>query len=266
MLDVVYGQASDTGRVWPGNADAAAAFVPRSRQEVRSRGWLFAVADGRGGTELGAIASARAVETMIEGFGQAAEGVSLASLMPRLVQRANAAVHDEALSPERRGRRVATTIVSCALRNDSAFISHVGDSRCYHVRDHQVTLLTHDHTWTAEQQKSGATSGHAEQPEKRHLLTRSLGPDLVVTPETGSTSLNAGDLLVLCTDGLYEAMYPEDIARIVSQNKDPAAMAKELVTYAVQSDGSDNATVQVIQVRSIDPVAPSRNSGRSTLS
>jgi serine/threonine protein phosphatase PrpC len=264
MLDVIYGQASEAGRVWPRNADYAGAFIPRSRQEVRSRGWMFAVADGRGGTDLGYVASGRAVEGMTEGFAQAAEGVSLASLMPRLVQHANAAVHDEALSPERRGKLLATTLVSCALRNDTAVVSHVGDSRCYHVRNQQATLLTQDHTWTTERRRTGAmTAIEAEHSDKRHLLTRSLGPDLFVTPETGSFPLRAGDVLVLCTDGLYEAMYPEDIARIASQERDPTSVARELVEYAVQVDGSDNATAQVIRVRATEPANRSSSSALS---
>jgi protein phosphatase len=253
MLDVVFGQASEAGRVWPRNADSAAAFIPRSRQEIRSRGWMFAVADGRAGTELGDIASGRAVEMMVEGFAQSAEGVSLASLMPRLVQHANAAVHDEGLIPDRRGRRLATTIVSCALRNEHAVVSHVGDSRCFQVRNQEVTLLTQDHTWAAEQRKSGAmTAIQADHSDRRHMLTRSLGPELSVTPDTRSLPLNAGDVLVLCTDGLYEAIYPEDIARIASQNKDPMMIARELVSYAVQVDGSDNTTAQVIRIRATD--------------
>src|SRR3954471_13752886 len=206
MLDVVYGQASEAGRVWSHNADSAAVFVPRSRQEVRSKGWMFAVADGRGATGLGNVASARAVERIVESFEEAASGVSLASLMPRLVQDANAAVHDEGLSPQSRGKGLATTIVACALRNNAVVVSHVGDSRCYQVRDGQVTLLTEDHTWVTDQTRAGAmTSIQAEYSERRHVLTRSLGPELSVAPDTGSFPLRPGDLLVLCTDGLYEA-------------------------------------------------------------
>ena len=260
MLDVVYGLATEAGRVWPRNADCAAAFLPRSRQEVRSKGWMFAVADGRAATELGDVASARAVEMMVKGFEQAAESASLPSLIPRLVQDANAAVHDEALAPDRRGRQLATTIVSCALRNDAAVIAHVGDSRCYHIRERQVTLLTQDHTWVTEQKKSGVmTALEAENSEKRHVLTRSLGPELSVAPDTASFPIAPGDVLVLCTDGLYEAMYPEDIGRIASQSKEPAAMARELVTYAVQADGSDNATALVIRVRATEPTGRLRN-------
>jgi protein phosphatase len=253
MLDVVFGQASDAGRVRPHNEDAAIAFVPRSRQESRSRGWMFAVADGVGGRDLGEVASARAVEVMAEGFGQSPEGTSLASLLPRLIQHANAAVHDEGLQADRRGRHMATTMVACALRHDQAIISHVGDSRCYQIRDGNANLLTRDHTWVTEQRKLGLiTAAEAAQSEKRHVLTRSLGPELFVTVDTGSVSLKPGDVLVLCTDGLYGAMYPEDIARITSQNKDPEAIARELVSYSVEVDGSDNATAQVIQVRSTE--------------
>jgi serine/threonine protein phosphatase PrpC len=76
--------------------------------------------------------------------------------------------------------------------------------------------------------------------------------------ETGTFALNMGDVLVLCTDRLYEAMYPEDIARIASQDQNPAEIARELVAYAIQSDGSDNAIAQVIRVRFIETATAAR--------
>ncbi len=255
MLDVVFGQASDVGRVRPHNEDAAGAITPKSRQESRSRGWMFAVADGVGGLDLGEVASAKAIQVITEGFAQSIEGASLASLLPSLIQQANSAVHDEGLHSERRGRHMATTIVACALRHDQAIISHVGDSRCYQVRDGKVTQLTRDHTWVSEQRKLGLiTAAEAERSESRHVLTRSLGPEMFVTVDTTSVSLRAGDRLVLCTDGLYGGLYPEDITRITAQNKDAETLARELVKYAVEVDGSDNATAQVIHVRSVEPM------------
>ena len=255
MLDVVFGQASDAGRVRPHNEDAAGAFTPRSRQESRSRGWLFAVADGVGGLDLGEVASAKAIEVITGGFAKSSEGASLPSLLPSLIQQANAAVHDEGLQSERRGRHMATTIVACALRHDQAVIAHVGDSRCYQVRDGNANQLTRDHTWVMEQRKLGLiTAAEAERSESRHVLTRSIGPEMFVTVDTSSVSLKPGDHLVLCTDGLYGGVYPEDIARIVSQNKPIDRIAAELVKYAVEVDGADNATAQVIQIRSIEPM------------
>jgi protein phosphatase len=255
MLDVVFGKATDPGRVRPHNEDAVGVFIPRSRQEARSRGWTFVVADGVGGLDLGEVASAKAIEVMTEGFAQSPEGTSLPSLLPSLVQQANSAVHDEGLHPDRRGRHMATTIVACALRHDQAVIVHVGDSRCYQVRDGKALQLTRDHTWVAEQRKLGLiTAAEAERSESRHVLTRSLGPELFVTPDTTIVSLKPEDVLVLCTDGVYGGLYPEDIARIASQNKDADTIARDLVKYAVEVDGADNATAIVIQVRSIEPM------------
>jgi protein phosphatase len=255
MLDVVFGQATDAGKLRPHNEDATAVFIPRSPQESRSLGWMFAVADGVGGRDLGEVASAKAVQTVAEGFAQAAESLSLGSLLPRLIQSANEAIHDHGARSERRGRHMATTIVCCALRYDHAVVAHVGDSRCYHVRDGNATLLTRDHTWVNEQRKLGLiTAAEAERSESRHVLTRSLGPELFVSVDTCSVLLTPDDTLVLCTDGLYGGMYGEDIARIASQSKQAEAIAGDLVRYAVEVDGSDNATALVIQIRSIEPL------------
>jgi protein phosphatase len=255
MLDVVFGKATDPGRVRPHNEDAAGFYIPRSRQESRSRGWMFVVADGVGGLDLGEVASAKAIEVLTEQFARSSEGTSLPSLLPSLIQQANSAIHDEGLHPERRGRHMASTIVACLLRYDQAVIAHVGDSRCYQVRDGKALQLTRDHTWVAEQRKLGLiTAAEADRSESRHVLTRSLGPELFVTPDTSTVSLKPGDVLVLCTDGLYGGLYLEDIARIASQEKDPETISRDLVKYAVDVDGSDNTTAVVIQVRAIEPM------------
>src|ERR1700739_2146966 len=119
---------------------------------------------------------------MTGGFGQSTEGTSLSNMLPSLIQHANAAIHDAGLHSTRRGRHMATTMVACALRHDQAVISHVGDSRCYQVRDGKALQLTRDHTWVAEQRKLGLiTAAEAERSESRHVLTRSLGPEMFVT-------------------------------------------------------------------------------------
>ena len=106
MLDVVFGQASDAGRVRPHNEDAAGAVTPKSQQESRDRGWMFAVADGVGGQDLGEVASAKAIQIITEGFARSSEGASQSRLLPSLIQQANSAVHDECLHAKRRGRNM----------------------------------------------------------------------------------------------------------------------------------------------------------------
>src|SRR3954470_7257193 len=255
MLDVQYGQASDPGKVRPNNEDAMGCFIPGSRHEARSHGFLFAVADGVGGLDLGEVASATAVSVVTQEFEKAQEGSMLMGLLPRLVQHANAAVHDCRLAPQYRGKNMATTLVTCALRHDQAVVSHVGDSRCYLVRGGRARQVTQDHTLVNEQRKLGLISASdVAESQSRHVLTRSLGPELFVSPDTTALTLQAGDVLVLCTDGLHDDLSEDAIAQIVSQQKPADELARELVARAVDIDGRDNASAQVIRVRAVEQV------------
>lgn len=253
MLDIQFGQASDFGKVRTNNEDAVGAFVPSSRQQTRSHGFLFVVADGVGGMDLGEVASATAVATLTKGFAEAQADTMLLGLLPRLVQHANAAVHDCTLQPEYRGKRMATTLVACALRYDQAVVSHVGDSRCYLVRNGRARQVTQDHTLVNEQRKVGLISAEEiATSDSRHVLLRSLGPEMFVSPDTTAVSLQPGDTLVLCTDGLHDELPESELAAIVSQKKPADELARELVARAVEVDGGDNTTAQVIRVRSIE--------------
>jgi protein phosphatase len=255
MLDVVFGQSSDPGKVRTNNEDSMGSFIPASRHQARSHGYLFAVADGVGGMDLGEVASSTAISVLKDEFAKAQSGAMLISLLPRLIQYANAAVHDQTLAPEFRGKKMATTVVACALRHDQAIVSHVGDSRCYLVRNGLAKQITQDHTWVNEQRKLGLLSaGDAAVSESRHVLTRSLGPEMFVSPDTTALTLQPGDILVLCTDGLHDEMSDAMIAEIVSQRKDIEDVARELVARGVELDGNDNTTAQVIRVRSVEQV------------
>jgi len=255
MLDVQFGQASDFGKVRTNNEDAMGAFIPSSRQVARSHGYLFAVADGVGGMDLGEVASATA--TLTEGFAKAQAGTMLAGLLPRLLQHANAAVHDCTLAPEYRGKRMATTLVACAMRHDQAIVSHVGDSRCYLVRNGHARQITQDHTLVNEQRKLGIISAsEIATSDSRHVLIKSLGPGMFVSPDTTTVSLQVGDVLVLTSDGVHDETPDREIVRIVSQpDKDIQEIANELVARALELDGGDNTTAQVIRIRGVEQVA-----------
>jgi protein phosphatase len=255
MLDLQFGHATDFGKVRTNNEDAMGSFIPASRHQARSHGFLFAVADGVGGLDLGEVASSTAVKVLIEEFAKAQAGSMLIGLLPRLIQHANAAVHDCTIAQEYRGKRMATTLVACALRYDQAIVSHVGDSRCYLVRNGKASQVTQDHTWVNEQRKMGLISA-AEMAgsDSRHVLIRSLGPEMFVSPDTTALTLLAGDVLVLCTDGLHDEMPEALMAQIVSQNKNMDEIARELVARAVEIDGGDNTTAQVIRVRAVEQV------------
>jgi serine/threonine protein phosphatase PrpC len=255
MLEVQFAQVTDFGKVRTNNEDAMGSFIPSSRKQARTHGYLFAVADGVGGMDLGEVASATAIKVVTEEFANAQAGTMLISLLPRLIEHANGAVHDCTLAPEYRGKKMATTLVACAIRYDQAIVSHVGDSRCYLVRNGKAKQITQDHTWVNEQRKMGIISAsEMAESESRHVLIRSLGPEMFVSPDTTAVTLQAGDVLVLCSDGLHDELGEAELARIVSQNKNIDEIAKELVTRAVEIDGNDNTTAQVIRIRSVEQI------------
>lgn len=254
-MELEFAQLSDVGRVRPGNEDYLGYVQPSSPEEVRARGWLFVLADGVGGTDLGEVASRTAVESMLAGFREAARGEPNSALLPALIRRANARVLEAAHAPGAGGASMATTIVACALRHDRVVVAHVGDSRCYLIRQDEARILTRDHTLAAEHVRMGLLSPHeAAESETRHVLSRSLGSQLTVNVEANEHQLFAGDVLVLCSDGLHGAVAASEIAAVAGRAENLNAAAKRLVDIANDRDGSDNISLQIVRVRSVERV------------
>ena len=251
-MDVEFAQISDVGRVRTGNEDYLGSVQPGTPERVRSHGWLFAVADGVGGHDRGEVASHTAIETIVEGFRGATAGESHSALLTRLIQSANARVIDAGHVAR---VHMATTIVACALRFDRATVAHAGDSRCYLIRRGQATQLTRDHTLAGDQVRLGVLSAEeAESAETKHVLSRSLGGELIVKPDVAEHQVMAGDVLVLCSDGLHGAVRAGEIAMIVGAAEALDAAAQKLVEVANARDGSDNISAQIIRIRNVERV------------
>jgi PPM family protein phosphatase len=252
---VEFAQLSDIGRTRKHNEDYLGYVQPATPAQAQSHGWLFAVADGVGGQELGEVASRTAVESLLANFRNSAGVESHSALLRRLVQAANHEVYEAGRSAGPGGVAISTTLVACALRYDQAVVAHVGDSRCYLIRPGFVTALTRDHTVVAEQFRLGLiTAKEAAESEKRHVLSRSVGADLFVNVDISERQVLPGDVLLLCSDGLHNSVSEPDLAQVLSANTDLSATARELVALANQRDGGDNITVQLIRVRSVERV------------
>lgn len=255
MLDVEFAQLTDAGVQRKHNEDYLGFVAPRTAEEARAQGWLFALADGVGGQQLGEVASSVAVEKLLAGFREAAQGESYASLLPRLIQSANVQVFETGLVSGPAGVSIATTVVACALRYDRAIISHVGDSRCYLIRGHYAVPLTRDHTVTSEQLRLGILSrNEASNTGTAQLLSRALGNEMFISVDTSEHQIFAGDVLVLCSDGLYRSVSADDLARIVGDEAQLESAAEKLIALAKERDGSDNISVQLVRVRSVERV------------
>jgi PPM family protein phosphatase len=254
-MDVEFTQLSDPGRVRSGNEDYLGHVLAVTADQARSHGWLFVLADGVGGHDLGEIASRTAVESLRAAFREAPAGETPSSLLGRLVRAANAHVIDAGRRYAVSSAAMATTLVACLLRFDRAVVAHVGDSRCYLVRRGTAKVLTHDHTVANDHARLGLLSAEeAADAPTRHVLTRSLGSESFVHAEISDHQVFPGDVLVLCSDGLHGSVSPSEIAAIAGQGGDLAEAARKLVDIANQRDGSDNISVQLIRVRSVERV------------
>jgi PPM family protein phosphatase len=254
-LEIEFAQVSDPGKKRGHNEDCLGSVLAETPERAQTHGWLFAVADGLGGHEKGEVASSIAIEAVTSGFRSAVAGEPYPSLLQRLVQAANIQVYEAGRAASPGGVSMGTTIVACALRFDRAAIAHVGDSRCYLIRQGRATLLTRDHTVVNDQIRIGVLSAReAAQSEARHLLSRSLGNDLFVGVETSDHQIFAGDIFLLCSDGFHGSIETAELGKLLTQTPDLHQTAANLVALANERDGGDNISVQLIRVRGVERV------------
>jgi PPM family protein phosphatase len=248
-MDVEFAEASDCGPVRPHNEDFVGHSLPSNPQHARSRGWIFVLADGVGGQDRGEVASRLAVETVLSECATSSKGENPESLFERSIQTANTRVYEAGHGS------IASTLVACALRFDRATVAHVGDSRCYLIRDGRPQRLTRDHTVLNDQARLGFFPGQdSQRAAMRSVLTRSVGTNLFVAPDITEHHVLPGDMLLLCSDGLHGAVPDDKIARIATSSLNLTEAAQRLIEIANQSDGGDNVSVQLIRVKSVEAV------------
>ncbi len=245
---------TDLGRVRENNEDKFEYYLPEDERELASRGLVFVVCDGMGGHEAGQIASELSCKTFLH------EYLNHPSFEPSValesaVRAANRLVLDIARSiPSRRG--MGTTLSALALLQDFAWIAHVGDTRIYRVRDAALELLTVDHTWVEEALRTGLIGpDEVNTHPHRHVLQRAIGTEDSLLVDVFQTDLRQGDLFLLCSDGLMNHVPDERIEEVLTESA-PSEACWRLVGDALVGGGSDNTTVIVVRVDSLDLVEP----------
>lgn len=245
------GLESNVGPVRELNEDYADLVLPKAEEQRRGKGALFVVADGMGGHQAGEVASRWAVERVIhEYYGDAARDPG--SSLVHAVKVANQMIYEHAQAdPSKAG--MGTTLVAAAVLGRQVYVTNVGDSRAYLINGHGISQISEDHSWVEEQVRAGRiTREQAEQHPQRNLITRALGHKATVQVDLFVGEMHAGDMLLLCSDGLSGRVSGEQMAAIVLSQAPPQA-ATMLVTQAIAQNTDDN--VSALVVKAVDPGA-----------
>ncbi len=237
---------------------------------------LFIVADGMGGHAGGGTASRLAVETIqgsvrgarerepeLFGAQNGVEESALPDVLREAVEAACLEIFQTAQgSPELAG--MGTTVTAALVDGRTAFIAHVGDSRCYLLREERIYQVSEDHSLVNEQLKAGAISeDEARHSRFRNIITRSVGFEQQVQVDLMGLELSPGDILLICCDGLSNLVEDAEILHVATEVPLGEAPAR-LIELANERGGDDNITVVVIRVQeptSAEPSAAPPSSG-----
>jgi PPM family protein phosphatase len=232
--------ASDLGRQRQGNEDNYFVRAP-----------LFVVADGMGGAQAGEVASEMAVESFADGLppGPPDEG------LVTVIEQANHRIHERSRAEQQRAG-MGTTVTAAYVAEDTVYIAHVGDSRCYVLRDGDLIRLTHDHSLVGELVKRGKlTEEQAESHPQRSVITRALGPEPTVQVDVSPYPAKGGDLFLLCSDGLTAMVHEPKLKPLMLDAKPLDELGRDLIAAANAAGGRDNITVVLFRLEEVEAQA-----------
>lgn len=251
-MRIASGGVTDVGRVRTNNEDCFRIITPLN---------LFVLADGMGGEAHGEIASAMAVETVVQHCLDA-EANPAAKVLGKVepswsanTKRLSTALHlanrnifkSAEEHPEQHG--MGATLTAAWIDRAKLSIAHVGDSRAYLLRAGSLLQLTRDHSLVAEQVRRGMlTVAEAEESEMQSVLLRALGVQADIEVDAEEHILFPRDVLLLCSDGLTRMVTEPEIAGVLQAETDPMRAAEELVAIANDRGGPDNITVLIARL------------------
>ncbi len=243
---IEYASLTDVGIRRSHNQDAHATLLASDEQQWQERGHLFVVADGMGAHAVGELASELAVGIIPHTYHKQAAQNGVPSLRKAFIE-ANATIHAKGQqNPEFSG--MGTTGTALLLRPEGVWIGHVGDSRAYRIRAGRIEQLSFDHSLRWEMARRQGRDPDSLQGIASNVIVRSLGPEPLVDVDIeGPHPVQAGDMYLLCSDGLSGPVTDSEIGAITSILP-PAEACRALVGLANLRGGPDNITVLIIQV------------------
>ena len=230
---------SDLGRQRQGNEDALYVRPP-----------LFVVADGMGGAQAGEVASDMAVRA----FERELPGRSPGEELADVIRSANRRIHERSRADRQRAGMGTTVTAAYLTEDDEVVVAHVGDSRCYLLRDGDLVRLTRDHSLVGELVARGKlTEEEAESHPQRSVITRALGPEADVDVDVDVFTARDGDVFMLCSDGLTSMLSERRVKALLDVHSPLEERGRALIAEANRAGGRDNITVVLFRLASVHP-------------
>lgn len=241
---------SDKGRVRQNNEDYFGYHIPAEKGLDRF-GSLFAISDGVGGCAAGEVASAEAVNVLLQEYYFGDHSEKIPERLKSAFRRTSLHVYDLSASHPST-RNMSSTLSTLLLRQNRFFITHVGDSKIMLLRDNDMIQLTKDHSFVGKLLRLGLiTAEEARVHPNRNVLLKAVGNDPLLVPDFYSGFTMPGDLFCLITDGILEHATPEELKSFLI---DPGPSEKELAGLIAELNrrgGHDNMTIMTVKVTRI---------------
>lgn len=245
--EIVDASATDTGMRRANNQDSHAIVRASTRELWKLRGHLLMVADGMGAHAAGELASKMACDNIPHNYHKTKVGTPTETLT-KAYREVGTQIHAKAVA-NRDFAGMGTTCSTLILGPEGALIAHVGDSRVYRVRGQRLDQLSFDHSLVWELvRRQHVTQEQAARTVPRNVITRSLGPEpLVEVDIEGPIQVQAGDVFLLCSDGLSGPVTDEEIGTFAA-NFHPDAACRYLIQLANLRGGHDNITAVIARI------------------
>lgn len=214
---------------------------------------VYIVADGVGGNNSGEVASRTAVSEIAEfvnsgELGKRRDAEEIFGFFYEALEIANNSIFKLGMENEA-NRGMATTAVVAYVREDTAYVSNIGDSRAYIFRDGRLNRITTDHTYVNELISKGIiTEEEAENHKQKNVITKALGTEYLADPDFYKVSLAKDDILMLCSDGLHGEVPQEEMEKVLMSGAGMNDTCALLVDEAIKHGGRDNITVVCIKI------------------
>ena len=237
-LKIIVGQYSSAG-IKAQNQDFYGVYIPEGHA-LSSKGIACAIADGISSSNVSHIAAETAISSFLSDYYSTSDAWSTQTSAARVIRATNSWLYAQTQQSQGRfdkDRGYVCTLSALILKQQQAHVFHVGDSRIYRIRDHEIELLTHDHrVWLSS---------------REHYLSRALGADYRIEIDYRNIELKEKDIFLLMTDGVYEFVTDQQLLDLILVDADLNQLAKAFVEKALEQGSDDNLSLQVIHVEQL---------------